>query len=171
MCRTGVAVQQDQRMTRTESSATEAVEFRSSRQRIANAFGILLIPGLSGYAFTQTSSALVGVAASIIAGIVLVLRCLRLGVVVGDRDVVVRNVFSTRRVPIEQCERFEVRTVWLGESTLDLVTLVRSSGRRITVSGLGLPRSQAARAPHLARMDRMNALLRRRKRSLRKRHP
>jgi hypothetical protein len=66
-------------------------------------------------------------------------RSLRMGLVVGDDELVVRNVGTTRRIPLAEVDHLEVvRSPWIA-------AVVRKDGRRVRVSALSPP-SPAFRA-------------------------
>jgi hypothetical protein len=97
-------------------------------------YGSLLVP----WEPMPARAAVVAGAGLAVAGTGLV-RSLRMGLVVGDDELVVRNVGTTRRIPLAEVDHLEVvRSPWIA-------AVVRKDGRRVRVSALSPP-SPAFRA-------------------------
>lgn len=136
--------------------------FTSVPQVLLNTVAAGLLAALVIGGLSQVSDALV--LGSFPFGVLLLARTLRLGVVIDDGAVTVRNVLRTRTIPLADVEAFEFVPTpwWLGR--IDEWAAVRLvDGRHVPVSALVLSRFASLQGAMRRRVDAMNAALHERK--------
>jgi hypothetical protein len=156
------------------SSSKKTKKFTSIPQVIMNTLAIALLPIMPAGGLFTLADGNGGVAAAMAgwivpaAGVPLVVRSARMGVVVSDSAVTIRNVMRDRVIELSNVDRFDVaETPWWVRTPSQGVALLSRDGEEYSITVLGLPQFSFLRGPSLRRMATMNAELARRRGSRR----